>query len=229
MNYRFPDDAIKRLVNDRLIRTAITYAFIYAIVVVVVEAQGIEVAPLMMAFLAVIFVVMLVINFFKMRKTMAALSITLNDDAISMNVPGLLASEVRREEVTRIEERPKQALVVHGPGKRAVGVPVMIEGYDEIRAALATWRPIEPAQPARINLMRMLTVFGVLGGWAATYLFDDPRVVIPVGSLVIIGLIASMVIIWRNKMLDARFKRLTLWVLMPLFAVIVRVIEVARR
>jgi len=229
MNYRFPDDEIKRLVNDRLIRSAITYAVMYAIIVIVVEAQGVEGSPFIMAFLAAIFVVMIVISFFKMRRMMAALSITLNDDAISMNVPGVLASEVRRDEVTRIEERPAQALVVHGPGKRVVGVPAKISGYDEIRAALATWRPIEPAKPDRLNLKRLLVTIAVLGGWTATYLFDDPRVVIPIGSLVAIGLLASSVIVWRNKMIDARYKRMMLWALMPVFALIVRVIEVARR
>jgi len=229
MNYRIPYDVVGRLATDRFIRTAITYVFIYAITVVVAEARGLEVSPPTMALLAVVFVVMIVISFFKVRRTMAALSITLNDDTISMNVPGVLASEVRRDEVTRIEERPKQALVVHGPGKRAVGVPAMIGGYDEIRAALATWHPIEAAQPSRFNLRRMLTTIAALGGWAATYLFDDPRVVIPIGSLLVIALLASVVIVWRNKVVDIRHKRLMLWVLMPVFALVVRVIEVARR
>jgi len=229
MNYRLPEETIKRLVNDRLIRTVITYAFIYALVVVVVEARGIEISPVIMVVLAVVYGVMIVSSFFKMRRTMAALSITLNDDAISMNLPGVLASEVRRDEVTRIEERPKHALVVHGPGKRAVGVPVMIAGYDEIRATLATWHPIEAAPPARVDLRRTLAVVGVLGGFAATYLFNDPLIVIPIGSLLVIGLLASLVIVWRNKMLDARYKRRMLWVLLPVFAIAIRVIEVAAR
>ena len=81
-----------------------------------------------LGFLGVIYAVMIVMAFFKMRRQMAALSISLTDDTISMAVPGLLA------------------------------------------AALAQWRPIEPAVPSRGAWKRTLIVFGVIAGWAATYL-----------------------------------------------------------
>jgi len=229
MDYRLPDDAVKRLIYQRIVRMAITYAFIFAIAMLVVFSRGIDPSPFILGFLGVVYAVMIVIAIFKMRRQMAALSISLTDDTISMAVPGLLASAVRRDEVTRIEERPGQGLAVHGRDKRVVGVPSMIGGYDEIRAALAQWRPIEPAVPSRGAWKRTLIVFGVIAGWSATYLLDDPRLVIPIGSLVVIGLLGSLVLIWRSKMLEVRYKLLMLMVLMPVLAIAVRVIEVARR
>lgn len=229
MNYRFSDEAIRQLVRKRIIRVAITYAFMFVIVVLVLVSRGLEPPLAVLAFLALIFAAMIVAGIFKIRKQAASISLTLTDDAISMSLPGLIASEVRRDDVMRIEERREQGIAVHGRDKRVVGVPVMIEGYDDIRTVLATWRPIEPAQPARMELKRTLAVFGVLAGWAATYVFADPRIVIPVGSLLVIALLASLVIIWRNKMLDIRYKRAMLLVLVPVVAVAFRVIEVAAR
>lgn len=230
MEYRFPDDAVNRLIYQRIVRLAITYAIFFAIALLVLFFRGFELSPLILGFMAVIYAAMIVMAFFKMRKQMKALAITLTGDAISMTVPGLLASEVRRDEVTRIEERPEQGLAVHGRDKRiAVGVPWMIDGYADIRSALVQWRPIEPAVPNRGGWKGTLAVFGVLAGWASTYLFEDPRLVIPIGSLVVIALLASLVLIWRNKMIDLRYKLLTLFVLMPIFATVVRIVEVARR
>jgi len=229
MDYRLPDDAVKRLIYQRMVRMAITYAFMFAIALLVVFRQGIDPSPLLLGFLGVVYALVIVMAFFKMRKRMAALSISLTDDAISMAVPGLLASAVLRDEVTRIEERPGQGIAVYGRDKRVVGVPSMIGGYDEIRTALALWRPIEPAVPNRGGWKGTLIVFGVVAGWAATYLFDDPRLVIPIGSLVVIALLVSLVLIWRNKMLDVRYKRLMLLVLLPVAAIVVRLIEVVAR
>ena len=70
--------------------------------------------------------------------------IALAEDAIAREVAGFPAIRIARAEVAAIEELPAGLAVRDGNGRGLV-VPRELEGYEELRAALATWRPIARA------------------------------------------------------------------------------------
>jgi hypothetical protein len=59
-------------------------------------------------------------------------------------VVGLLPAEILRPEVTRIVESKLGLWVFSTTPLRALFVVSALDGYADVRAALATWRPIEP-------------------------------------------------------------------------------------
>lgn len=76
----------------------------------------------------------------RFRARWDSFEIALEPEAVVRSVEGLPPVRVARAEVTAVEDLPA-GVVVRGPAGRAVAVPRELERYDEVRAALVTWRP----------------------------------------------------------------------------------------
>jgi len=80
----------------------------------------------------------------KFRAAWRSYQLTLDAAWISTKAVGLVATEIRRDEVTRIVDRPGYGLTIFGPEKGpVVFIPEELVGYAEVRAVLAEWRTLE--------------------------------------------------------------------------------------
>jgi hypothetical protein len=72
--------------------------------------------------------------------------VLLGERVIQRSGAGVLPAEVLRPEVTAIFETPDALWIRCETPPRSLGVPRSLDGYDDVRAAVATWAPIAPEQ-----------------------------------------------------------------------------------
>jgi len=75
----------------------------------------------------------------RFRARWASFEIALEPEAIARTVEGYSPVRIARGEVTALEEHAA-GVTVRGAGGKGLVVPRELEGYDEVRAALAGWR-----------------------------------------------------------------------------------------
>jgi hypothetical protein len=144
--FRLVPDAHRAALRRVNRRFAVTVALVVLLVLAAYaagmrEGRGLDA-------LVVPFVVLLVLVVWSYRRRMArfrarwaAFEIVLSDDAIAREVPGLPPSRIARGEVRRVEEVPQGVVVRDGAG-RALLVPRELDGYREVKEALAAWAPV---------------------------------------------------------------------------------------
>lgn len=228
MEYRLSDAAVRRLTNRQTLTSGVTMLIAGATALLIVQHNQPDASLWIALPILILLGVSVAIGRATARRRFSAMVLTLTGDTIVMNAPGtLVPQQVRRDEVVRIEERRGQGLAVRAGGGRIVGVPAVLDAYDDIRAVLATWHPIEPVQPAN-GLVKLLP-FVFMAAFAVSFGSNDPRIVVPLGSLCAIGLIAAIIYTLRSRVI-APALRVTMFVaLLPLAALIVRIIILVSR
>jgi hypothetical protein len=134
--------------------------------------------------------------------------------------PGLPDLEIARDEVTRILEVPGKGLTIYGTGRQKfIGIPASLDGFEEVRALLVTWKTPEERRGVLVSwspiLLGLLTVvgFGVVVG-------SDSRLLVTTLGVVLIGLLLGcIVVLYKSPHADARTRRM-IWVL-PLIILVV--------
>ncbi|HEX8171723.1 MAG TPA: hypothetical protein VF824_14395 [Thermoanaerobaculia bacterium] len=162
------------------------------------------------------------------RDALASLELTVTPERITRTMSGFPEFNLRRDEVVRITIAPTGALTLHAASaQRTLGIPAQIERRDELVAELAQWRAIEPA-PSRGSSWPILAALLTIAAFVTTFVATNAIVVAVTGIALAIALGACAVLIWRNPQADARTIRLSFLVLLPLAAVIVKVVTVLR-
>lgn len=135
-----------------------------------------------------------------------------------------------RDERPTVEEVPGVGLRVRPPGRgRSFVVPLAVDGYEQVRAALAGWpcgvrRVPRPWARTRVAVVLSAALAPVAGMLYVLYSDDAPRVV-PVGLAVSAALAGCLVATVRSRQVDARTRR-TMWMaLLPLAAVLWKVVR----
>ncbi len=94
-----------------------------------------------------ILTVLVVLSYFRrmarFRARWASFEIALGEDAIAREIAGFPPVRIARDEVATIEEIPAGLAIRDGRGRGLV-VPRELDGYEGVRATLASWRPIAP-------------------------------------------------------------------------------------
>jgi len=157
------------------------------------------------------------------KRQLTSYTVTLDGEHIRRVIAGMADIEVKRAEVTAIEERRPGGLSVYGRDRRFfVGVNDQVEGYDAIRNQLSGWRPFDEKRPAKFFVVLLVSVLTVVA-FAVTILSHDRLVVASVGSALAIALIVCGLMIFRSPHVDRKTKRATLFMLLPLGAIVARV------
>jgi len=158
------------------------------------------------------------------QRQLESFRILLEDDSIRRRQEDVPDVIVERSAVTAIEEREGQGIAVYGADRRSfVPVPIHVEHYTLVRQQLARWRPIEPKPPAG-GAWTLLVTIAVLGGFAVVALTTDRLLIITVGSALAIALLVCIVLVLRSPHASGRLKRNMLVAILPLAAIIARVV-----
>lgn len=149
--------------------------------------------------LFVIYGILLAAGLFALRRTIGknsrlTVTITIDENRISSNIRDLFARTIERNEVASILETENGTLIVCTANDESIGIPNTIEGYDELRATLQTWRTFTPTKSFKqtfsfykffpgivfvVGLVagiavqdeKVSTIFVVLGGAAGIHIF----------------------------------------------------------
>lgn len=94
-----------------------------------------------------VMIALVVVSWLRMRgaaeRQLAMFEVVASPRIVRRVMPLLGVAEMLRPEVTRIVETPRALSLVSTSPRRTVSVARVIEGYDELRAQLATWGTIE--------------------------------------------------------------------------------------
>ncbi len=145
-------------------------------------------------------------------KSYRTFCIQLDERFIAREQDGHARIEIALQEVTSLVEVPGKAIAVRGNGPhQTIALPATLERFDELRAQLAKIRPIE-AKPAKQTLL--LSYASGLGAIFCMIVFYRAETLVTImafGTLLIAGLIACGVLVFRSPHIDRRTKR-GLWV-----------------
>jgi hypothetical protein len=99
----------------------------------------------------------------RMWRRLATYQLTLGPNVLRVVQAGAVPTELFRHDVTRIVELRTGLRIEHGR-RRFVGVPRALDGYESVRARLASWCPIERARLVPALAILSVAVFGGIAG-----------------------------------------------------------------
>lgn len=127
--------------------------------------------------------------------------------------------------ITRVTELSGKRLTVYGQTSRQViAIPASVDGFDDVRQALASWHHIEPVEESALSRAGS-TIAGVatIAAFVLVFASDSPALVTSVGIAFIAALSWGVVATVRSPHVDSRFKR-RMWVLiLPAASVVARI------
>jgi hypothetical protein len=147
-------------------------------------------------------------------------------DFLVRRIEGLPELEIQKHEVTAIKETTAGLRVETTQRDRAIGIASSLVDYADAKARLSRWLvPVQERQrwmsPARwSSLVGLLVV--VL--FACIFYSDTSWIIVAAGVPLFTGLCACIWLIRRNVQISAQTKRLSLVAVLPLLAVVAKVI-----
>ena len=149
----------------------------------------------------------------------------ISPEEIRREITGLPVLSIHREDVRAIELHPSGAITVKTErAAQLLLIPAEIRNRDVLLRELSEWRTPQPVSASPSSFKAIVTALAVLAGFAVTMLSRTPSIVIAVGSALALALAISCVLIWRHKQLSASTRRRAFFALLPLAAIVVRVI-----
>jgi hypothetical protein len=149
-------------------------------------------------------------------------TVTLEPDRVTRHIEGFPPLSITHASLKRIEERPDGTLILHGEGKQnVIGISKYMVDLPTLRERLAQLQPIASVPAARSSQLWVIgaALLGVVA-LAATFVSDNKLVVALCGSLTLILLIGSFIVIQWSKHLDRRSKRRSWVIFLVLFSLV---------
>lgn len=147
-------------------------------------------------------------GFRRLIATFEGYRLFVSHDRLRRVQPGLPEMEIARGEVTRIVEVPGKGLTVFGTGhQKFIGVPAGLDGFEEVRALLATWCSFEERRGALASWFPILA--GLLGVVAfAVVIGSENRLLVTALGLGLIALqLYCVIVLPRSPQVDSRTKK----------------------
>lgn len=166
------------------------------------------------------------------RRLWESFELTVGEMGLTKRQSGFADLSISRGEVRRIREAPGGLVVETGSALRQLGIPSGIERYDELKQLLGAWQPIETigaAQSRRGLILGAGAALATLLAFGAVFLSQNPLIVVPLGSLLALGLAASVIITHRSAMFDTRTRRLMWVVVFPMASIIGKIVFMLRQ
>lgn len=155
--------------------------------------------------------------------------IAVSPETVTWRMAGVRERSIARADVLRIDEHDSGELtIVSRDPRQSLRIPAEIEEREELKRELGTFASIQRA--GKVHATRWPAAAGVVTmlAFAITMVSTTKWVVATVGSALAVGLLACAWLIWRNRNLDARTRRAAWFVLLPVAAVIARVVAALR-
>jgi hypothetical protein len=181
-----------------------------------------------MVFVPVLLLLMGVSLIRTMKRERAAYFATewdLGDDLIRRRMPHRPDIEIRKTEVKKIEQRSGGLLVRGAAAGQAIWIPGSVKGFSELSSRLSNWQTIErPNRRVPWPLISALVSVGSIATFVLVFVSHNPWLVVP------LGLCFSAFLLWctwyvrRSPHLDERIKKTAWFFLMPVVALLGRVV-----
>ncbi len=140
------------------------------------------------------------------------------------NIPTI---EIEPFEVISLTEYKNKGIMINTENKaKYILIPVFTEDYSEIKESLSVWMSIKESKSKNEHLLRNIAGIGTAIGFLVVMLCEYPYIVFPVGVIMIVTLIWSIATILRNPHIDKRLKKNTLFVILPILAILARTLSV---
>ncbi|HEX6159776.1 MAG TPA: hypothetical protein VF111_06395 [Thermoanaerobaculia bacterium] len=204
-----------------------------ALIAVAVGAAGVVTRPgpilFVVPLIALVLAISLLNAYRRQSARIATLTFVTTRDGLTQSIDGAPPFTIDREAVRRIEVHASGEITLHGPtDEESIRIPREIEHREMLLEELKQWAPLEDGPAVRSNVQSRFTSLAVIAGFAAVVLSQDPRIVVPAGVAVVVALAWSSVAILRNKYVDEKTRRMALFMILPVAAVVLKIIAVLR-
>lgn len=168
----------------------------------------------------------------RQHRALKSYRIVLHGEELVRVLHGFPDVVIRQDEIATIEEKAGQWLVIRtNDPRKVIGVPVTLEGYDELRSLLANVRPIEFQSPnagRREIMWRIMCLAAIMIGaffvFFVTFFSNNRYAVAPAALFSIVLLVGWVILIQRSPAVD-RFTKAVSWAaFFPLLTIISRLI-----
>jgi hypothetical protein len=220
-------------VNDLKRKLIQTLLFLFAVVIMVFVvipwvASGEVTAVDSGTMLTVLIVLPAILGFtyfngLKRQKAMlASYKLTITDDTISremINVPALV---IQKKDVREIIKRADGSITIIADSKlNAIGISLHIERKEELEGILNSIKPMTVKTTAVWYQTYSLAIAMVLVTLMFSSFYLENKFLSSAAGAVFVGVMAySFIVIHKSKNVDTRTKRLSYFMLIPLFSVI---------
>lgn len=146
----------------------------------------------------------------------------MGDDYITRRQIRIPEIRIHREEVTAIREIDTGLLIFTADKFRSLFIPVEVEGhgYEEVKAALSAWTPVQLKSSVTRAKNAALFIL-VLAGFGIILFSSSPWLVLVVGLVMAGCYTYSYWILRRSKGVDPRFKRKRDFIIVLVFLVFI--------
>ena len=196
--------------------------------------QG-SIASLLPAFLAALLVIgALVVGVRKGLKrnqeSWNSYELLIGEDFLIRRIKDFPELEIQQHEITAIKESAIGLHVETNRKDRAIGIASALVDYDDAKARLSRWMPVE--KPQQGWLTPSLWTWGLpllfLILFVCFYLATRSWIIVATGLPLFVGLIWSLWLIRKSVQVSAHMKRLSLFTFLPLLAIAVKLILAIR-
>lgn len=156
---------------------------------------------------------MMVINYQRGRKknkaTIESYRLHISESIISREMSGFPTLSIPIAEITRITQKPSGQITITGKSNAdIIGIPVYLEGMDELKKTLTQIRPIEPVPAGQSPYVLPLIATLLVAGLMIALLFSTHLLVIGVSALGIVMFLAySFITTLQNPYVSQKIKR----------------------
>lgn len=174
--------------------------------------------------------ILLIVMILSLRKSLnqqkqswASYQLKIESDSISLHRDRLGTVTISKDEIFSIKEYSGASIVVQAGDKQIV-IPVTLENFPEVRRLISEWQNIDFAKSKNsqnILMMYSVTVLTLLAFGIVAF-GSNKVLVLTAGSILLIVLISSLFLSQRNNNLDNKAKRGLWWIIIPMFAIAVK-------
>ena len=144
MTYKIPPAGVRRLLFRAVGNIALSVlAAFFAVWYAVRRENDLASLRFSYAITALLVIVVGIPAFFKLRRRLNSFRLAVREDSILLSQHGSPELLVKRNEISRVEEKARSGITIRVRGQESVPrIPVEIAGYSDIRNHLASWGPI---------------------------------------------------------------------------------------
>ncbi len=152
--------------------------------------------------------------------------IELLDNSIKKYQKNTSVIEIDKSEVNSITEVVNKGITIRTNNlTKYIFISVYVEGYSELKELLSEWMNIAANKRNNDQFLKIISAAGIALGFALVMLCDYSYIVIPVGVVMIIVLVCSLVMNLKNPHLDTRIKKNSLITILPISFILLRVLS----
>jgi hypothetical protein len=227
MDYNLTEEAESRL-RRRIMLQAIPLALVAGTVgvgITLASANSGQALWLAVPLISVALALGLAKSYRRELRRLRSFVLRVTPDSIVREMEGMPPRQVQRGEITRITRSSDGTVSIHGEGNRKLMVvPSTVSNPQALLDELTAFRSIEPEEPTKNRWWLRFAPWLSIGAFAVVAVSRNRALVIVIGTVLFLALMTCLVLLWRNKELETRLRRMSLLGLLPALAILARVV-----